>query len=178
MYKLLNATLNAITKRFSFILINLLTFIFSIYCLKYLFGFVQVYDSKMNPEIIDQMSDTLNSVAGLLVALGVLMECRITIQKMTKFHIPLLDDDRIELEEYLNEIAEHNGMGLLLIGLFMEIATLIIYVPNTLIDTSGIEIYLFYSCFLFIIISMLVELDLIKDYTISYFKHPKHNEKK
>jgi hypothetical protein len=128
----------------------------------------------MDPDTIDQMSDTLNSVAGLLVALGVLMECRITIQKMTK-------TVNNELEEYLNEIAEHNGMGLLLIGLFMEIATLIIYVPNTLIDTSGIEIYLFYSCFLFIIISMLVELDLIKDYFISYFKQPKissHDEKK
>lgn len=174
MYKLLNAILNGITKRFSFILINLLTFIFSIYCLKYLFGFVQVYNAKMDPDTIDQMSDTLNSVAGLLVALGVLMECRITIQKMTK-------TVNNELEEYLNEIAEHNGMGLLLIGLFMEIATLIIYVPNTLIDTSGIEIYLFYSCFLFIIISMLVELDLIKDYFISYFKQPKissHDEKK
>lgn len=171
MYKLLNFVLNGITKRFSFILINLLTFIFSIYCLKYLFSFVMTY-SVMNSDAIDQMSDTLNSVAGLLVALGVLMECRLTIQKMTK-------TESNDLEEYLNEIAEHNGIGLLLIGLFMEIVTLMIYVPNKLIDTSGIEKYLFYSCFLFIIISMLVELDLIKDYTVSYFKKPTHtNEKK
>lgn len=163
-YKLLNHTLNLITKRFSFILINLLTFVFSIYCLQYLFSFVTVYSVTMNPETIDQMSDTLNSVAGMLVALGVLMEVRATIHKMTKYKAK-----NEPLEEYLNEVAEHNGIGLLLIGLFMEIVTLLIYVPNKLIDTTGIEIYLFYSCFVFIVISMLVELDLIKDYFKTYF---------
>lgn len=170
-YKILNITLNLITKRFSFIIINLLTFIFSIYCLKYLFGFVQAYN-VMNTDVIDEMSDTLNSVAGMLVALGVLMECRATIQKMTK-------TKSNELEEYLNEVAEHNGIGLLLLGLFMEIVTLMIYVPNKLFDTTGIEIYLFDSCFVFIVIAMLVELDLIKDYFLTYFRKPKtHDEKK
>lgn len=167
-YRLLNLTLNGIIARFSFILINLLTFIFSIYCLIYLFGFVKIYDKSMNPEIIDQMSDTLNSVAGVLVALGVLMECRATIQKITK-------TKNNSLQEHLNEVAEHNGIGLLLLGLFMEIATALIYVPNKLIDTSGIELYLFYSCFLFIFVSMLVEIDLIKDYIKTYFGK---NEKK
>jgi len=166
-YKLLNFLLNGIISRFSFIIINLLTFIFSIYCLIYLSSFVTSYDNGTNPEMIDQMSDTLNSVAGVLVALGVLMECRITIQKMTKIKIK-----NEVLQEYLNEVAEHNGMGLLLLGLFMEIVTLMIYVPNSLIDTSGIELYLFYSCFFFIVVSMIVELDLIKDYIRTYFKQP------
>lgn len=124
----------------------------------------------METEVIDQMSDTLNSVAGVLVALGVLMESRVTIQKMIKAKIK-----NEHLQEYINEIAEHNGMGLLLLGLFMEIVTLVIYVPNRLIDTSGVELYLFYSCFFFLIISMLVELDLIKDYIKTYFWK---NEKK
>lgn len=123
----------------------------------------------MDVDIIDQMSDTLNSVAGVLVAIGVLMECRATIQKITK------KDSTTHLEEHLNEIAEHNGIGLLLLGLFMEIATALIYVPNKLIDTSGVELYLFYSCFFFIIISMAVEFDLIKDYIKTYFWK---NEKK
>ncbi len=173
-YKLLNFTLNGIISRFSFIIINLLTFIFSIYCLIYLSGFVKVYDKGMNPDIIDNMSDTLNSVAGVLVALGVLMECRLTIQKMTR--VKVKDE---YLQEYLNEVAEHNGMGLLLLGLFMEIVTLMIYVPNKLIDTTGIELYLFCSCFFFLIVSMLVELDLIKDYFLTYLRKPKpHHEKK
>lgn len=171
MYKLLNITLNLITKRLSFILLNLTMLVFSFYCLKYLNGFVSEYDVSMNPELIDQMSDTLNSVAGILVALGVLMECRMIIQKMTK-------TQSNELEEYLNEVAEHNGVGLLIIGLFMEIVTATIYVPNKLIDTSGVEIYLFYSCFVFVIISMFVQVDLIKDYFLTYFKKPiKHEEK-
>lgn len=168
-YKILNWTLNLITKRFSFIIINLLTFIFSIYCLIYLFSFVKTYN-VMNTEVIDSMSDTLNSVAGMLVALGVLMECRATIQKIAK-------TKTVELDEYLNEVAEHNGIGLLLLGLFMEIVTLMIYVPNQLFDTTGIEIYLFDSCFLFIVIAMLVELDLIKDYFLTYFIKPKHTHK-
>jgi len=130
----------------------------------YLSGFVKIYDKGMNPDAIDQMSDTLNSVAGVLVALGVLMECRMTIQKMTKKKIK-----DVHIEEYLNEVAEHNGIGLLLLGLFMEIVTLMIYVPNKLIDTSGIELYLFYSCFFFLIVSMLVEIDLMKDYFKTYF---------
>lgn len=163
-YKILNVTLNIITSRISFILMNLLTFVFTIYCLLYLFGFVRTYN-VLQTEIIDSMSDTLNSVAGVLVALGVLMESRITIRKMTK-----AKKKNHDLEEYINEIAEHNGMGLLLLGLFMEIVTLMIYVPNKLIDTSGIELYLFYSCFVFLFFSMLVELDLIIDYTKSYFK--------
>jgi hypothetical protein len=163
-YKLLNFTLNGIITRFSFIVINLLTFIFTIYCMIYLSGFVKIYDKGMNPDAIDQMSDTLNSVAGVLVALGVLMECRMTIQKMTKKKIK-----DVHIEEYLNEVAEHNGIGLLLLGLFMEIVTLMIYVPNKLIDTSGIELYLFYSCFFFLIVSMLVEIDLMKDYFKTYF---------
>ena len=130
----------------------------------YLSGFVTIYDKGMNPDAIDQMSDTLNSVAGVLVALGGLMECRMTIQKMTK--IKIKDEG---LQEYLNEVAEHNGIGLLLLGLFMEIVTLMIYVPNKLIDTTGIELYLFYSCFFFLFVSMLVELDLMKDYFKTYF---------
>lgn len=170
-YKILNITLNAMISRFSFILLNLLTFIFTIYCLIYLFGFVRTYNVTMNADLIDQMSDTLNSVAGVLVALGVLMESRITIQKMTK------STDSFYINEHLNEIAEHNGMGLLLIGLFMEIVTLMIYVPNQLIDTSGIELYLFYSCFLFLVLSMLVEFDLIKDYLKTYFKNHIINNK-
>lgn len=167
-YKLLNITLNAITSRISFIIMNLLAFVFTIYCLIYLYGFVQTYNT-LNADLIEQMSDTLNGVAGILVALGVLMECRVTIQKMTKAKTE-------EVDEYLNEVAEHNGIGLLLLGLFMEIVTLMIYVPNNLLDTSGIEKYLFYSCFVFLVLSMFVELDLIKDFGKTYFKNYK-NEK-
>lgn len=161
-YKLLNIILSLIIKRSFFILINLFTFIFSFYCLKFLFSFIHSH-SNLDAALNEQMNDTLNGVAGILVALGVLMESRIVIMKMIKNEIT-------STEEHINEIAEHNGMGLLLIGLFMEIITLMIDVPDNLIDTRGIEIYLFYACFVFIAISMMIEIDLIKDYLKTYFK--------
>ena len=65
---------------------------------------------------------------------------------------------------------------LLLIGLFMEIITLLIEAPKTIINTSGLEIYLFGFCFLLVIFSMLVEIDFVKDYIKSYFKQMKKKE--
>ncbi len=161
-YKLLNFLLNTINKRPSLILINAITFMFSFYCLKSLLGFLHGYTSDVDPELHEQMNDTLNGIAGVLVALGVLLESRIIIQQMTKITLQLHDG-------HLNEVAEHNGLGLLLIGLFMEIITFLIDIPSSIFDSSGLEIYLFYTCFGFIALSMIVELDFIKDYIKSYF---------
>ena len=148
--------------------LNVITFTFSFYCLKGLLQFMHVF-SSMSEQEVDQMSETLNGIAGVLVAIGVLMEERETIQKMAKLNVRPVD-------EYLNEIAHHNGLGLLLIGLFMEIITLLIEAPKTIINTSGFEIYLFGFCFLLVIFSMLVEIDFVKDYIKSYFKQMKKKE--
>ena|SRR6185312_7451517 len=161
-YKIVNLLLSLITKRIVFMGLNIITFTFSFYCLKGLFQFMHVF-SDMSEQEIDQMSETLNGIAGVLVAIGVLLEERETIQKMAKINARPID-------EYLNEVAHHNGLGLLLIGLFMEIITLLIEAPKTIINTGGFEIYLFGFCFLLVIFSMLIEIDLVKDYTKSFFK--------
>ncbi len=178
MYKILNIILIGINRRPLLILLNLVTFLFSFYCLKQLIGFLHGYSVSVEIDTVDEMNDVLNGIAGVLIAFGVLLESRHIIIKMAK-------GDSKPVDEFLNEVAEHNGLGLLLVGLFMEIITLMIELPNTIIDTSGLEIYLFYGCFFLIGISMLVELDFIKDYIKSYFvpvekllknNHP--NEKK
>ena len=161
-YKIVNLILSFITKRIVFMSLNIITFVFSFYCLKGLFQFMHVF-SSMSEQEIDQMSETLNGIAGVLVAIGVLLEERETIQKMANISTRPIDT-------HLNEVAHHNGLGLLLIGLFMEIITLLIEAPKTIINTSGVEIYLFGFCFLLVIFSMLIEIDFIKDYTKSYFK--------
>lgn len=163
-YKVVNVLLSLITKRAVFIILIASTFIFSIYCLKGLFQFIHFF-SQMSEQEIDQMSETLNGIAGVLVAMGVLLEERETIQKMANIIEKPYDS-------YLNLVAHHNGLGLLLIGLFMEIITLLIEAPKTIINTSGVEVYLFCFCFLLVIFSMMVELDFIKDYIKTYFKTP------
>lgn len=165
MYKFINLLLAVITKRISLITINVLTFFFSIYCIHFLYEFILTYNRSYNHETIDEVSDIINSIAGVLVAFGVLLESRETIHKMTR-------TKSNELEQYLNLVAEHNGMGLLLIGLFMEIITLILYLPNRFINTKGVEHYLIIISTLLIIISMVVEIDLVKDYTLTFFKKP------
>lgn len=160
-YKILNVLLSFIIRPWVFILLNAGTFIFSFYCLKALFSFIHFFSATTAAETED-MSETLNGIAGVLVAIGVLLEERETIQKMSGITPSAAD-------EYLNEVAHHNGLGLLLIGLFMEIVTLMIGSPKAVINTSGIEVYLFIFCFLLVVFSMLVELDLIKDYVKTYF---------
>ena len=161
-YKSVNVLLSLITKRFVFIVIIIVTFTFSFYCLKGLFQFMHGF-SSMSEQEIDQMSETLNGIAGVLVAIGVLLEERETIQKMANIAVKPID-------EHLNEVAHHNGLGLLLLGLFMEIITLLIEAPKTIINTEGFEIYLFGFCFLLVIFSMMIEIDFVKDYVKSYFK--------
>jgi hypothetical protein len=161
-YKLLNIILAFITRRLVFMTLILGTFVFSIYCLKGLFNFMHFFET-MPPNDIEDMSETLNGIAGTLVAMGVLLEERETMLKMGK-----LKERPVDV--YLNEVAHHNGLGLLLIGLFMEIVTLLIGSPKTIVNTIGIEIYLFVFCFLLVVLSMIVEIDFLKDYTKSYFK--------
>src|ERR1700744_1500320 len=103
MYKFINFLLKIITKRASLITINIFTFVFSIYCLRYLFDFVY-NGSNPSPKEIEEVSDIVNSIAGVLVAFGVLLESRETIHKMTR-------TKSSHLERYLNLVAEHNGMG-------------------------------------------------------------------
>lgn len=164
-YKVVNFLLAVITKRIVFMGLIVVTFTFSFYCLKGLLQFMHVF-SSMNETEIDQMSETLNGIAGVLVAIGVLLEERETIQKMANIEIT-------EIDTHLNEVAHHNGLGLLLLGLFMEIITLLIEAPKSIINTGGLEIYLFGFCFLLVVLSMLIEIDFIKDYTKSFFKHKK-----
>jgi hypothetical protein len=161
-YKLVNVILRFIVERYILVLLNLFTLVFSIYCLKGMFGFIH-FISDMNNEEIDNMNEILDGIAGVFVAIGVLMEERETIQKVAQSHVKPYDG-------YLNEVAHHNGMGLLLIGLFMELISLMIESPKNIVNTHGIEIYLYIFGFVIILFAALIQIDFIKDYIKTYFK--------
>jgi hypothetical protein len=164
--KLVNGMLLLIVRRSVFITLNLVTLIFTVYCLKGMFGFIHFF-SEMNQDEIDGMNEILDGIAGIFVAIGVLMEERETILKISGSS-PKPNDI------FLNEVAHHNGMGLLLIGLFMELISLMIESPKNIVNTSGIEKYLYILGFLIILFAGLIKIDFIKDYAKTYFKTPEH----
>lgn len=78
----------------------------------------------------------------MLMALGLLMGLREDMMKMGEIGVNVL-------QGYLNDLAKRFGVGLLLIGVFMEIITILILLPNAVINTSGVELLL-YSVAVFI----------------------------
>jgi hypothetical protein len=61
-------------------------------------------------------------------------------------------------------------MGILLLGLFMEIGTQAIRLPERLINISHTtEKYIFAACFLMSVISLVIMFDFLKDYVKTYF---------
>ncbi len=165
-YKIVNTILRFIIKRYVLIILNLTTLLFCLYYLRGMFGFIH-FITDMNREEIDHMNEMIDSIAGVFVAIGVLMEERETIMKMSGAQVRQHDD-------YLNEVAHHNGMGLLLIGLFMELISLIIDAPKNIINTIGTERYFYIFGFVVIFFAVLVLIDFIKDYLKTYFKPVPH----
>ena len=140
-----------------------------IFCIRCVY---MISPNILNGTMIDEVTKTLNGIATMFVALGVLLEERETILRMSKAE--LIDND-----PYLNCVAHENGLGLLLLGLFMEILTILIEVPNSICNTDHIEKWLFLGTVGLVILSCLIMMDLIKDYVKTYFKtyHVQAHEK-
>lgn len=168
-YKIVNTALRFIIKRYILLFLNLVTLIFCLYSLKGMWGFIH-FLSDMKESEIEQINDMLNNIAGVFVAIGVLMEERQTIQHLAKAKT-------MQCDEYLNLVAHHNGMGLLLIGLFMELISLMIDSPKSIVNVHGAEIYLYVLGFIFILFAALVQIDFIKDYVKTYFRHVEVEDK-
>ena len=116
-------------------------------------------------DLIDDMEKLVDGFAGILVAVGVLFESRETIRALaTK-----TKTEPVHMQVELNEVAHHNGIGLLILGLFMEIGTMLIGLPQRLAATRQYEIYIFALCFVLTLAAIVILLDLIKDFVRSYF---------
>jgi hypothetical protein len=123
-------------------------------------------------EQIEDIEGLVDGLAGVLVAGGVFLESRETLRNMALRRKQEPD----ALEVSLNEIAHHNGMGLLLIGLFMEIGTALIGLPKHFLDTSGIERGIFAVCLALSAGAFIVMFDFGKDYVLTYFRTPTPHE--
>ncbi|MHB8259285.1 MAG: hypothetical protein ACYDCN_11480 [Bacteroidia bacterium] len=168
--KLLVFLMNQIIGRWFFALMNVIAVVFNVYCVKFMIEKMLQGDSHQGAHGSDEMNILLNGNAGILIALGVLMESRITIMKMCNQKIN-------DLQHYLNESAEYSGMGILVLGLFVEIFTVMIEAPNEVVNTQGVEVYLYSCSIALILISISVEAIYIKDTIMTYFRTP-HTETK
>jgi hypothetical protein len=128
--------------------------------------FLQTYWSiEPTDAALDEVEELIDGLAGILVAAGVFFEERETIRKINAHK-----EETHPAEIYLNEVAHHNGMGILLLGLFMEIGTQAIRLPERVIAINHtIEKYIFAACLLMSVISLLIMFDFLKDYIKTYF---------
>jgi hypothetical protein len=149
-----------------FIIIGGVLFVSSIPMIAEQWYFLQTYWSiEPTDAALDEVEELIDGLAGILVAAGVFFEERETIRKINAHK-----EETNPSEIYLNEVAHHNGMGILLLGLFMEIGTQAIRLPERLISINHtIEKYIFAACFLMSVISLVIIFDFLKDYLKTFF---------
>jgi hypothetical protein len=121
--------------------------------------------------VLDEMEDLIDGLAGILVAAGVFFEERGTIRTINNHNIDLhASEAQRHLQEHLNEVAHHNGMGILLLGLFMEIGTLIVRLPERIVTiTHTVEKCIFAACFVLSLLALLIMYDFLKDFVKTFF---------
>lgn len=126
------------------------------------------WSSRPGSEALEELEHLIDGLAGVLVAGGVFLESRETLRKMALHH----KEETSPMQQRLNEVAHHNGMGLLLVGLFMEIGTALTAMPARLIDVSGVEKYIFAVCLAFTLVAAVILADLVKDFLRTYAIKP------
>jgi hypothetical protein len=114
---------------------------------------------------LEEMERLIDGLAGILVAGGVFFESRETLRNMA-----LRKKEEVDpLQIALNEVAHHNGMGMLLVGLFMEIGTALTGLPKRVFDFSGLERGIFGVCFALSLGALIIMLDFVKDFARTYW---------
>ena len=121
-----------------------------------------------SPNEIEELTQLLEFYAELLVTLGVYLETREILQEQST-----LKTKNDVLNHFLNRVAETNGSGLLIIGLFLDCFIYALAAPNKFIDTSGVEFYILFASLLFALLAIPISIDLILDYIKSYFNKNK-----
>ena len=124
-------------------------------------------------EQLQEVEGLIDGLAGILVAGGVFFESRETLRNMALRKKE--EEDPTQL--VLNQIAHHNGMGMLLVGLFMEIGTALTGMPKRVFDFSGLERGIFAVCFALSLAALIIMLDFVKDFALTYLRvAPKEGE--
>ena len=134
----------AVTGRVSFCLINLLIL---------MSGINSILD--MPPLIANLENDLLQleniteGYATILIAYGVAAEERSTLMHFLRLYPANLTP----LQAAIDKICHNYGLVLLLIGLFVELCEELVKMPDSIINTNGLESLMFYVAVILTIVS-------------------------
>lgn len=163
--KVLNRIFLLITSREVFLLLAIGLAFLSVPMIIEQWRFVREYRPDLDHYVLHEVEGIVDGLAGILVAAGVFIESRDTIRKMAK-ESHAEEEDKIELR--LNEVAHQNGIGILIVGLLMEIGTLLIGLPPRVIDAKRLERGIFATCAVLSMLAVVILYDFIKDYLLTY----------
>jgi hypothetical protein len=110
------------------------------------------------PRLVDAITNehTLENVATgigtILIAYGVLCEERDALLRIVRVY----PAGESPLQSQIDEVCHHNGLGLLLLGLLIEVPVQLIAIPNDVLNTAGLEPPLFGLSLLFTALALVV----------------------
>jgi hypothetical protein len=168
--KVLSRIFLLITSREVLLSLGILLALLSVPMIVEQFRFVRAYAPITSQDTLHEMEGIVDGLAGILVAAGVFMESRDTIRRLalSDTHAAPAHAETDPVEVRLNEVAHQNGMGILLIGLLMEIGTLLIGLPARVIDAKRFERGIFGMCTLLSVLAVVILYDFVKDYLLTY----------
>lgn len=129
---------------------------------------IENWNASPSMDSIGEIQELIDGYGGILVAAGVFFEERETLRHLSKIKNVTIKEDS-KLQSYLNLIAHHNGMGILLMGLFIEIGSQILEMPSRVVNTDGIEVYILALCMILCYFAIIIMLDFVKDFGKTYF---------
>jgi hypothetical protein len=164
--KILNRIFLVITSREVFLLLGLFLAVLSVPMIREQYLFVRDYVPGLGHDPEHAAEGIVDGLAGIFVAAGVFMESRDTIRKMATEgpHDAPLD----AVETRLNEVAHQNGMGILIVGLLMEIGTLLIGLPERVMNAKRFERGIYATCAVLSCLALVILYDFVKDYVLTY----------
>jgi len=123
-----------------------------------------VRDFQGDEAAVREAEGIVDGLAGVLVAAGVFLESRDAVRASAYPGGAPMDT----VEARVSEVCAQNGMGILLVGLLMEVGTLLIGLPKRVLDTHGLERAIFGACAALTATTLLVLYDFVKDVALTY----------
>lgn len=101
---------------------------------------------------LDEPTDTLEGVGVILIGWGVAIEERSSLRSI----FGLAGTGEASFEAGVDLLCHASGIGLLIFGLFSEIAVVAVRLPNNIVPTEGFDDVVLYISTLFVCLSVYV----------------------
>jgi hypothetical protein len=100
----------------------------------------------------DQIENMLGGPSSIFVAYGVALEERDSLMQFFKLYPTYWN----HAEEATDKACHFYGLCILLLGLFMEVSVELVKLPNTILNTEGIEVVIFAVGLFFSVVALLL----------------------